>query len=222
MDNNWNMQIFLPVPKKSRTFAPNMYPYIMTHTRYSILTTLPLLILLCTSCGKPAMPKQYGYYRISLPAHEYKLMDETGYPYEFAMNTAARIVPTHYEQEQYWIDIAYPTLNAAIRCSYKPVRHNLRQLSDDAQLFVFNHAVKATAIPEHAYSNPEAHTYGVLYDLEGNTASPVQFYLTDSTRHFFRGAVYINCVPNQDSLAPVIEFIRRDILNLMETFRWTY
>jgi len=185
-----------------------------------LLYILPLAGLLLTACGRPDAPKPYGYYRIATPPHTYRLFDDPEYPYSFLYSRAAVIRPVAYQDEAYWINIVYPTLNAAIHCSYKPVQGNLRQLTDDAWEFVFNHAVKASAIPEHAYANPEARTYGVLCELQGNTASPLQFYLTDSTSHFFRGAVYFNCVPNQDSLAPLIEYMHEDVLNLIETLRW--
>jgi len=189
----------------------------MKEKGFYILSILALMLL---SCSRPVAPKPYGYYRISLPEHSYQLFEQNSYPYSFLYSSSATIQPVQYENERYWINIVYPTLNASIHCSYKPVRGNLRQLTDDAWEFVFNHAIKASAIPEHAYENPEARTYGVFCELKGNTASPMQFFLTDSTRHFFRGAVYFNCVPNQDSLAPVIEYMQEDVLNLIETLRW--
>ncbi|MCQ2346234.1 MAG: gliding motility lipoprotein GldD [Paludibacteraceae bacterium] len=185
-----------------------------------LLLLLPLFLLLA-ACRKPAVPKERGYFRIDLEQPVYTDCQLDGYPYHFLINQAATPQAVEYDGEQYWIDIFYPAFNAFVHCSYKPVKGNLRQLSDDAQEFVFNHAVKATAIPEHEYSNPEAHTYGILYELEGNTASPTQFYLTDSVRHFFRGAVYVNCIPNQDSLAPVYDYLHQDVLMLIETLRWT-
>ncbi len=183
---------------------------------------LSILALMLLSCSRPVAPKPYGYYRITLPEHSYQLFEQNSYPYSFLYSSSATIQPVQYENERYWINIVYPTLNASIHCSYKPIHGNLRQLTDDAWEFVFNHAIKASAIPEHAYENPEARTYGVFCELKGNTASPMQFFLTDSTRHFFRGAVYFNCVPNQDSLAPVIEYMQEDVLNLIETLRWNY
>ena len=189
----------------------------MKEKGFYILSILALMLL---SCSRPVAPKPYGYYRITLPEHSYQLFEQNSYPYSFLYSSSATIQPVQYENERYWINIVYPTLNASIHCSYKPVRGNLRQLTDDAWEFVFNHAIKASAIPEHAYENPEARTYGVFCELKGNTASPMQFFLTDSTRHFFRGAVYFNCVPNQDSLAPVIEYMQEDVLNLIETLRW--
>lgn len=189
----------------------------MKEKGFYILSILALMLL---SCSRPVAPKPYGYYRITLPEHSYQLFEQNSYPYSFLYSSSATIQPVQYENERYWINIVYPTLNASIHCSYKPVRGNLRQLTDDAWEFVFNHAIKASAIPEHAYENPEARTYGIFCELKGNTASPMQFFLTDSTRHFFRGAVYFNCVPNQDSLAPVIEYMQEDVLNLIETLRW--
>ena len=62
--------------------------------------------------------------------------------------------------------------------------------------------------------------HGILYDLKGNTASNVQFVLTDSTKHFFRGALYFNNVPNKDSIAPMSDYIREDIIHIMESFEW--
>lgn len=177
-------------------------------------------ILLMTGCGKPAVPKEYGYRRIELPVPVYTLSETGNCPYRFLENQCSRIVPVVHGGEPYWIDIHYPAFDARIHCSYKPVRNNLRELSRDAQEFVYSHAIKASAIREHEYNHGDNKVYGILYDLEGNTASPVQFYLTDSVRHFFRGAVYFNCIPNQDSLAPVTEYLRNDITRLMESFEW--
>jgi gliding motility-associated lipoprotein GldD len=70
------------------------------------------------------------------------------------------------------------------------------------------------------FINEKERVYGILYDIKGNSASSLQFYLTDSSRHFFRGALYFNVQPNKDSLAPVIDYFREDIIYLIETFSW--
>lgn len=176
--------------------------------------------LLLTACGQRYVPKPYGYARIDLPENSYQAFADPAYPYRFNYSQIAVIRPRIAPGEEFWLDICYPRLDARIHCSYKPVRGNLRELGDDAQEFVFKHAGKATSIPEQGYDNDEANTHGVYYELHGNTASPYQFYLTDSTRHFFRGSVYFNCQPNQDSLAPVIDFLRTDVRELIESFRW--
>jgi gliding motility-associated lipoprotein GldD len=122
--------------------------------------------------------------------------------------------------EPYWINLYYPVFDATIHCSYKPVNCNLRELTNDALDFVYRNASFANAIPEQDYAHPEANVYGVLFDLEGNTASSCQFFVTDSTHHFFRASVYCNCPPNADSLAPVYEYLRKDVIQMVETFEW--
>ena len=191
------------------------------------------------SCSRPSQPLPYGYYRIDIPDYGYQPTTLPGYPYRFEFadiavidtrvdNAAAVINPD--EGEEYWLDVVYPTLNARIHCSYKPIQSNIKRqtsnistlghLTDESIRMVFDHAIKADAIPEQGYTNSEARVYGVYYDLEGNTASPVQFFLTDSTQHFFRAALYYKCIPNADSLAPVNEVMRRDIRHMIESFRW--
>ena len=180
-----------------------------------------LVCCLClTGCGKRFVPKPYGYFRVDLPDNTFRPFHEPDYPYSFEYSQLAEIRPKQAEDEHFWLDVYYPRFDARIHCSYKPVEHNLRELSADAQDFVFKHAAKASAIPEQGYENPEEHVFGVFYELRGNTASPYQFYLTDSTRHFFRAAVYFNCQPNRDSLAPVINYLGKDVQTLIESFRW--
>lgn len=185
--------------------------------RLDILFFLPLLLLAAVSCRKPSLPKPYGYYRIALPDTSYQAADDPWLPYTFDISANAVI---QHRDTMGWMDIVYPTLNARIYCTYHPVTGNLRQLSDDANGFIYKHAVMADAIPEQGFENPECQVYGVYYDLQGNTASPLQVVLTDSTRHFFRAALYYYCTPNQDSLSPVTEYMRHDMRRLVESFRW--
>lgn len=183
---------------------------------------LCLFFIFFTACTKSTTPKPYGYYRITPPDTAYipfvKANTNADYPYSFALSTNAVVQPR--TDEPYWINLYYPALNATIHCSYKPVQNNLRELTNDALEFVYRNASFASAIPESEYSHPEAHVYGVLFDLEGNTASSCQFFVTDSTRHFFRASVYCNCPPNADSLAPVYNYLRTDIIRMVESFEW--
>ncbi len=197
---------------------------------FEFLILNSILLLLCVSCSRGNTPKPYGYYRIATPDTAYTDFQSSilnsqfsilNYPYTFALSENAVVQPRTDVDEPYWINIVYPSLNATIHCSYKPVRNNLRELTNDALEFVYRNASFATAIPEQEYMHPEAHVYGVLFDLEGNTASSCQFFVTDSTRHFFRASVYCNCPPNADSLAPVYQYIRTDVIKMVETFEWT-
>lgn len=178
------------------------------------------LSLLLASCGTRSVPRPYGYYRITMPDTVYIPFQAADYPYTFLLNSAAEVREHEADGEHYWIDIHYPALNADIHCSYKPVRSDLRMLTDDALEFVYKHTTVASAIPEREFTNPSAHVYGVLFTLEGNTATPCQFFLTDSIHHFFRGAVYCRCRPNRDSLAPVFDYLNRDVERLIESFQW--
>ena len=182
---------------------------------------IALLCCLCLNgCGERFVPKPYGYFRVDLPENTYQRFSQADYPYSFEYSQLAEIRPKQEADERFWIDVYYPRFDARIHCSYKPVEHNLRELSADAQDFVFKHAGKASAIPEQGYENADQRVFGVYYELHGNTASPYQFYLTDSTTHFFRAAVYFNCHPNQDSLAPIIDYLGTDVRSLIESFRW--
>lgn len=181
-------------------------------------TVFLLVLLSCIACTKVSTPKPYGYYRITVPDTAYSDFRVPTYPYTFALSRNAVVQPR--KDEPYWINLYYPALDATVHCSYKPVRNNLRELTNDALEFVYRNASFATSIPEREYAHPEAKVYGVLFDLEGNTASSCQFFITDSTRHFFRASVYCNCPPNADSLAPVYNYLRTDIVKMVETFEW--
>ena len=183
-----------------------------------LIAVFPLLCL--NSCKKAYAPKPYGYVRIAIPDTAYHTFDSIGYPYTFHVSDNASVTPKIENNEHYWLDILYPQFKATIHCSYKPIQNNLYELSQESQKFVYKHAQMASAIPEQGYENPDLNVYGVLYEIQGNTASPYQFVLTDSTNHFFRGALYFNSAPNQDSLAPVIDYMRLDIIELIESFSW--
>jgi gliding motility-associated lipoprotein GldD len=86
--------------------------------------------------------------------------------------------------------------------------------------YAYSHSIKADAIIEQPWYNKEKKVYGILYDIKGNTASSIQFFLTDSTKNFLRGALYFSSEPKADSLAPVIQFFRKDIIHMIETFKW--
>ncbi|MDR2854508.1 MAG: gliding motility lipoprotein GldD [Prevotellaceae bacterium] len=193
--------------------------------------TIILAILLSAggfvACGEAYMPKPYGYFRVDLPAHAYRPLGDTlGLPYTFDLSKYALVLESKEREEDgkinpLWIDIAYPTLNATVFCSYKPVKNNLLELSEEAYKIVHKHDVRADDIDEKLYEHPEYGVFGLLYDLGGNTASNLQLTLTDSTHHFFRAAIYFNNVPNKDSIAPMVDFVRQDMIQLMEIFRWT-
>ena len=136
-------------------------------------------------------------------------------------NTEISLSTTEKGADPGWFNIEFPAYKAKIYLTYKDVNNDLDSLLDQSyNLNVKNHVSKADAIKEQVFSNRENKVYGILYDLKGNTASAVEFYVTDSVSHYLRGSLYFSAEPNADSLAPVIDFFREDIIHLIETLKW--
>lgn len=187
--------------------------------RTKIYFMLILTALSLSGC-ESYTPKPIGYFRIELPEKKYVTFESEDYPYSFEYADVAKIQEKKSKDDPYWIDVVYPDFRGRIYCSYKKVDGNFQEISEDSRSFVYKHTVKADNITEQPYVDDERKVYGMLYELQGNTASAVQFVLTDSVNHFFRGALYFNTVPNQDSLAPVVEYVKEDIIHLVETMRF--
>jgi gliding motility-associated lipoprotein GldD len=173
------------------------------------------------SCQKKTTPKPRGYFRIDFPEKEYKKFDTNICPYKFEYPSYGKVIPSTSEYaEPCWYDIIFPDFKGKIYLSYKQINSNLPKLLEDAREMTYKHSVKADAIKERIYSKPADEVYGMLYTVQGDAASAYQFFLTDSVDHFLRGSLYFNTVPDQDSLAPVLDFFQKDIVHLMETLKW--
>ena len=182
---------------------------------------IPLLLMLfILACQPSYTPKPRGFLRVDFPAKEYVLFDSVC-PYTFEYPSYGKIVPdTDYITEPCWINIDFPDFNGTIHISYKEVNQNLNDFIEDSRELTYKHTIKADAIKETVYTNPELEVHGILYDIKGNAASSIQFYLTDSNAHFLRASLYFNVQPDKDSLAPVISFFREDIIHMVESFAW--
>lgn len=181
-----------------------------------------VLLLLISSCKQNYTPKPAGYLKITYPEKAYTLYSDQDY-YQFEIPSYARIeIDSGPGSEKGWINVAIPQLNGKIHLSYKPVDNQLNALITDCRELVYKHTVKANGIEETPFIQREQNRFGMVYDLKGDVASAVQFFITDSTDHFLRGSLYFNSRPNRDSLNPVIEFLREDIIHLIETTQWKY
>jgi gliding motility-associated lipoprotein GldD len=179
-----------------------------------------LIFLACIACNRSYTPKPRGYLRIDFPEKQYTLFD-TSFPYSFEYPVYSTVVPdTGILREPFWINIYFPSFSGTIHISYKEVNGNLNKYVEDSRNLAYKHTIKADAILETVYTNPERQVHGVLYEIKGNAASSLQFILTDSNSHFLRGSLYFNAVPDKDSLAPVISFFKEDIVHLMESLNW--
>jgi gliding motility-associated lipoprotein GldD len=192
------------------------------------ITALFLLFTVCIfySCRDVTVPKPKGYFRIDLPPKNYISFNETGQlpgiPLEFEYPSYGIISGKDINpSEPGWFNIEFPQFKARIYFTYKDVRGNLAGLIEQTYTMnVKNHITKADAINELVINNKENRIFGILYDLKGNTATSVQFYVTDSLNHYLRGSLYFESEPNADSLAPVIDFFRTDIIHLIGTLKW--
>jgi gliding motility-associated lipoprotein GldD len=165
-------------------------------------------------------PKPLAYFRIDIPEPEYREIDSFS-RFAFELSNQALITPASPAKKGEFFNILYPRLNVTIYCSYIPLKKDkLAQHSEESRNFVYRHTIKADDIQGQVFENSEQNVYGLVYKLKGNVASPVQFVLTDSIRSFFRGALYFDNTPNQDSTAPILEYINNDIQVLIESFRW--
>ncbi len=181
------------------------------------------VIIIVFSCGKPRpTPRPVGYFRLNLPHKQYSLFTPDSCPYSFEIPGYFQIThPDHIpDSVRCWITIRVPSLKAEISITYYTINNNLEQLIDDSYTLAYKHSIKADDIQEKEFVNNKAHVYATVFDIKGNAASPMQFHITDSTKNFFRGSLYFRSRPNRDSLQPAIDFIEKDIIHLIETFRW--
>ena len=189
-------------------------------------TILVLSVGAALSCREVAVPKPKGYFRIDLPKKEYVLFDtqnSTGrLPFTFEYPVYGKLSFDSGELNQPgWFNIEFPVFHAKVYLTYRKINRDLEKLMEETyQMNVKNHIVKAEAINEKVINNPGARVYGIFYDLQGNTATSVQFYATDSIKHYLRGSLYFAAEPNADSIAPVRDFLREDIIHLIETLKW--
>ncbi len=181
-----------------------------------------LLVILGFGCEQTYTPKQKGYNRLDLPEHSYVALPDS-LPYQFKISKSAKILrDSSYIAERYWIDIYYPTIVANVQLTYKSLNNDqelLKELVNDAYKLTSKHQIKAYAINENIVITPSGKT-AVVAELEGEVPSQLQFFITDSTENFLRGALYFRTATKNDSLAPAIEYVKIDIMKMLNTLEW--
>jgi gliding motility-associated lipoprotein GldD len=186
----------------------------------NVRVLLIIIVVALGSCQKEYTPKPRGYFRIEFPQKSYEKLD-MDLPYSF--QTARYSEPSRGKGPNSgpgWITVSTPRHKADLHISYAEINGNLAKYIEESRKLAYGHSIKADAISEQVFINPEEQVYGTIYYIEGNAASPIQFFLTDSASHFLRGALYIREIPNIDSIRPVIDFLKPDIIHLIETTRW--
>lgn len=179
-----------------------------------------LLFLISLSCTEYT-PKPRGYFRIDLPKPIYQRLPVQNLPYTFNLSQWAVVELPSVGSPEGWINLSYPQLQAKLYCSYLTITPStLHNAEEECRDLAVRLSKYPDQIKEQAYSDPKAEVYGSLFLLDDASASPVQFMLTDSVSHFFRGALYYDCQPNADSLAPITHYLKQDVIELIQSFNW--
>ena len=172
-------------------------------------------------CQRDYTPKPKGYNRFVLPEPQYLALPDT-FPYSFEYSKHARLLDdTTWISDKYWVEILYPQFRADVHITYKKIdgENSLKELLDDAYFLTAKHQIKAYAIDDVILKTKSGKTVSIA-ELDGQVPSQFQFVVTDSTRNFLRGALYFNTQVQNDSLAPAIEYVKRDIIHLLNTLEW--
>lgn len=207
---------------KSKVQSFKLKDMLCFHALFFVLCSLFL-----SSCGSEYTPKPKAYPRVNFPKQNYNLYNPDNCPFKFEKPVYAQVLrdSTYMGREltadMCWLNIYLSPLNGVINLTYKDIesREQYKQLVEDAHKLAFKHTKKANYIDEIQIENPHG-AKGILYDLGGDAASNVQFFLTDSNKHFVRGALYFYSQPNADSMAPVLNFVKADIQHMLKTFEW--
>lgn len=179
------------------------------------------------ACNSNYTYKKKGYFKIDFPEKKYQVFDKPGYPYSFEYPVYSQVIKdsTFFEditENPWWINIDVPQFGGRIYMSYKEIsgRNKFDSLINDAFKMAYRkHTDVSTGINDSLMKTSSG-IEGIYFSLGGNTATANQFFLTDSTKHFLRGALYFDAAPNADSLSIVNDFLKKDLLHLINTLKW--
>ena len=195
--------------------------------RLLLLCCLPFFLYRCAD-DVPPVPKPRSYPRVEYPQRDYVGLNADYCNFTFERPASSTVVQetSFFDDapaDPCWFDLQLaPALNGSIHFSYYPVRsyEQWEELRDEAFELVGVHNQRASDIEEIVVHRDEADVHGVAFDIAGPAASPFQFFLTDTTDHFLRGALYFDTRVDPDSLAPVVAYVKEDIFRIVESLEW--
>lgn len=195
--------------------------------KHSILFTVLTLVVLFSSCEKPVYtPKPIAYPRIHFPEKgNFEQYNKEDCPFTFEYPNYAEIVQEKNaftnEIEPCWFNVSFKDFNATLYMSYKEIGSDisLEKVLEDAHKLTYAHSKKADYIDEALIENKQG-VKGQLSEVGGDVATNIQFYLSDLESHYIRGSLYFKASPNIDSVQPIVDFIRADMMHVFETFDW--
>jgi len=183
-------------------------------------------IVVMASCRPDVpTPKPIGYYKIEMPEHAYQEFDSIGFPFSFSYPVYANITQdanlVKQEKAPYWINVYFPGFDATIYLSYKQIspKETLDNLIEESYKLTYAHDQRADYIKNPPFETKNG-LYGVFFNVGGNAASTYQFFITDTVKNFVRGSLYFDVAPNVDSLKPSIDFLRKDMDVMIESFKF--
>jgi gliding motility-associated lipoprotein GldD len=191
------------------------------------LIQLTVLSVFIAACGgsDSYVPKPHGFPRMEFPAKNYHLFDSAQIPYRFEIPSYSRMdkdTTANYTPGLGWYNLDFPGFNATLHITY--YRFDNWKFYDslvfDTRKLVNKHIQRAEDITETSLTSINPKLKGLVFDIQGNTATNLNFYVTDSMHHFFRGALYFNRISQRDSIEPVYQFLRKDIDHMLKTFEW--
>lgn len=208
--------------------------------RSIIIIIFSLILVFIFSCNSTFTPKPKGYFKIDFPERSYRTFDEPGFPYSFEYPSYATVSKNieAEDNQPYWLNVEFKGFNGRIYLSYKSVngystykiqqgntykdslvKNSFDKLRDEAFNLTYKHTIKASGIVDSFFSTRPGYT-GMYFYVEGNAATSKQFFVTDSVRHFLRGALYFDATPNEDSIKVVSDFLEADVKHLISTLKW--
>lgn len=186
-----------------------------------LITSLVVCILLLTGCGgnDSHTPKPRAYPRIEYPVTEAIVFDTLSCPFTFTYPGYAEVQPK--KDRECWFDLYMPYFNARLHCSYLPVanREDFDQLVKDVYTIAYKINERANFMETALVENAQG-VHGTRLTWTGPAASPMHFFLSDTTQHFFKAALYFDAEVQPDSLAPIIDFVKADFNKMIESFAW--
>lgn len=181
--------------------------------------------ILLVSCSQTDnyVPKPHAYPKLHLPKKKYFQFEESNCPYSFQIPHYSIMMLDPKTRGQYWYNLHFPTLNATLHLTYYNFNKNwvkYDSLVSDSRSLVNKHLQRAEDIVEEPVTNYNPSVKGLVFHIQGNTATNLNFFATDSSKHFLRGALYFNKQTQSDSIYPVFQFLEKDVYEILKTFKW--
>lgn len=192
-------------------FRVSIFIYFCQMLRYYFLG-----LLLLSSCQQDTIPKPKGELRLEYPDAKYKTF-HSNCSFSFEHSEFSKI---NQAKQICWYNLTYPEMKANVFITYFPIKNDFKLHVKEVEKMVYEHTIKASAIETKSFSYPEKKVFGNFYELKGQSASNIQIYITDSTKHFVTANLYFKTRPKPDSLQPAIDYIKKDLVHLVETFNW--